>query len=1079
MGKKNKKNPVKDLAEGDEAGNVPSETKQKSKKKANNEDWLDDVQNELLEIEGKVPAKEVENEASQTAPKKKGKKGKKVADDWEDDIQNEITNLEGNEEAKAEQEPEGKKTNKKKGKKKKNDDNWEDDVQNELMNLETNPDARVEEKDVETKKPNKKKGKKKRNDDNWEDEVQNELMDIENNVPVEPEAPVKKKASKGAKSQTEVSVSKTEDGSAKNDVNTEPQTEESASSKKKQKKKKKTEKSEEEKPRKGGPGKAQLKAMKEALQKQKEAEEKLKQAEEEKIRKEEEAERLRLEALEAERLRKEKKKQDKKDKIQQLKKEGKYLTPAQREQERRRELRRQELIKSGMIPDKEVEIPKKPKYERKKKNTPKMQQQHAESPSPTIEEPPTPIVEDPKQEEQESVVENEVELDDWETLDEKMENLDVKSLSSDNASESEASGSSESEEESNDDASSEDSVDDSLSSREQALRKMQKRKEENNNKRSVDNLRSPIVCVLGHVDTGKTKILDKIRHSHVQDGEAGGITQQIGATNVPVYAIKEQSKMVKNFQGNEIKIPGLLVIDTPGHESFGNLRSRGSSNCDIAILVVDIMHGLEPQTIESIGLLKKNKTPFVVALNKVDRLYEWKSHPENDIATTLRKQKQYVLEEFREKVNGIIVQFAEQSLNVKLFHENDDPETWISMVPTSAHSGDGMGNLIALVVKTCETKLARKLAFSENLQCTVLEVKAIQGLGTTIDVVLTNGRLKYGDTIVLPGTEGPIVTHIKGLLMPQPLRELRVKNPYDKFNEIQAAYGIKILAKDMDKALAGTSLLVAYNDDEIEILKEEVQAEVSEALGSIKLKERGVFVQASTLGSLEALLEFLKQSKIPYAGISIGPVCKKDVVKASVMLEHDTQWAVILAFDVKVEREAQEIADSVGVKIFTADIIYHLFDAFMKHREDLKKQKQDEYRQIAVFPCKVQIVPNCVFKSRDPIIVGVKVETGQLRLGTPLCVPNREFLKLGIVTSMQVNHKDIEVARNPQEVCIKIEGVPGEAPKMVGRHFDETDVLVSKITRDSIDALKTWFREEMQKNDWQLTIELKKLFEII
>lgn len=224
-----------------------------------------------------------------------------------------------------------------------------------------------------------------------------------------------------------------------------------------------------------------------------------------------------------------------------------------------------------------------------------------------------------------------------------------------------------------------------------------------------------------------------------------------------------------------LKIPGLLIIDTPGHESFSNLRSRGSSLCDIAILVVDIMHGLEPQTIESINLLKTKKTPFIVALNKIDRLYDWQTMNRKDVRDIIKAQASNTQLEFTQRTKEVIVQFAEQGLNAALFYENPDIKTYVSLVPTSAVTGEGMGNLLALIVEFSQNMLAKRLMYSDELQATVLEVKAISGLGTTIDVILVNGTLREGDTMLLAGTDGPIVTQIRSLLMPQPMRELRVK----------------------------------------------------------------------------------------------------------------------------------------------------------------------------------------------------------------------------------------------------------------------------------------------------------------
>ncbi|XP_077559346.1 eukaryotic translation initiation factor 5B isoform X2 [Haemaphysalis longicornis] len=893
-------------------------------------------------------------------------------------------------------------------------------------------------------------------------------------------------------------------------------------------KKKKKKKEEDDKKKLKKPGSKQIAAIQEHLRKIKEEEEKRKKEEEERIKAEEEAERLREEKLKQEQERKERKKQKEKERRERAKAEGRLLTKAQKTARARMEATLKALKEQGIevpqIGEKKEKVARMDRRRNQRLNKkPNEEAGEAEKKAETIPQVQLEILgpdgtapseqnelqkemsptEVPEEEEDDvkdawdATSSSEEEEEDEEEVSEAKMKADAKpetktaapkkpapAKKAETAKKRQESSSSESEDEDSesDDSSEEsssDSEDDKSHSKEKVMARLQRQREEAEKKRSVDNLRSPVICVLGHVDTGKTKILDTIRHTHVQDSEAGGITQQIGATMVPLDAIKEQCKMAKEFANKPLKIPGLLIIDTPGHESFSNLRSRGSSLCDMAILVVDLMHGLEPQTIESLNMLRSRKTPFVVALNKVDRLYDWKGNRNKDITDVLKAQSRNTRLEFEERTREVVLQFAEQGLNAALFHENKDQRTFISLVPTSALSGDGMGNLISLIVDLTQNMMAKRIAFSEELQATVLEVKAIPGLGTTIDVILVNGTLREGDTMVLAGHEGPFTTPIRSLLMPQPMKELRVKNPYQEYKEVRGAQGVKIAAKDLDKAIAGLQVLVAHHPDEVEVLKEEVARALKEVMSGFRLSERGVYVQASTLGSLEALLEFLRVSKISYSGIRIGPVVKKDVMKASIMLEHDAQFAVILAFDVKIERDAQELADSLGVKIFQADIIYHLFDKFTAYREELRQKKREEFKSVAVFPCKLRILPQFVFNSRDPIVVGVSIEAGVVKEGTPLCVPSKEFLDIGIVTTIEVNHKQIESARKGQEVCIKIEPLGGEAPKMYGRHFDHTDFLVSKISRASIDACKEHFRDDLIKTDWQLMVELKKLFQIL
>ncbi|KAF9209286.1 hypothetical protein BGZ49_005350 [Haplosporangium sp. Z 27] len=625
--------------------------------------------------------------------------------------------------------------------------------------------------------------------------------------------------------------------------------------------------------------------------------------------------------------------------------------------------------------------------------------------------------------------------------------------------------------------------------KEQAAERRKARVEAAMAARSKDDLRSPICCILGHVDTGKTKLLDKIRQTNVQEGEAGGITQQIGATYFPLETIKAKTAVLNKDGSKVYKLPGLLVIDTPGHESFTNLRSRGSSLCNIAILVVDIMHGLEPQTLESLKLLRDKKTPFIVALNKVDRLFGWKAFPDNSFVDSLSKQSVAVQREFETRKDGVITEFQENGLNATLYYDNRNLGKYVSLVPTSAHTGEGIPDMIMLLVELTQTRMSERLMYISELECTVLEVKVIEGLGTTIDVVLSNGVLREGDRIVVCGLNGPIATNVRALLTPQPLKELRVKSSYVHHKEIKASMGVKIAAPDLEKAIAGSRLMVVGPDDDEDEMMDEVMSDLKTLLTSIDKSGQGVCVQASTLGSLEALLEFLRVSKIPVSGINIGPVHKKDIMRASTMLEKSKELACLLCFDVKVDKEAEQMAEDMGIKVFKADIIYHLFDQFTAYHNKLTEERRKDQAPSAVFPCILKMVPGAIFNKKDPIIIGVDVVEGVMKTGTPLCVINvdpetkaKEIVYLGKITSMEQNHKQVEMVKKGNSgggVAIKIECAVYENAKTFGRHFNEQSEFYSQISRESINILKESFRNDLSKEEWALVVKLKAKLDIV
>ena len=596
----------------------------------------------------------------------------------------------------------------------------------------------------------------------------------------------------------------------------------------------------------------------------------------------------------------------------------------------------------------------------------------------------------------------------------------------------------------------------------------------------IPTLRSPIICVLGHVDTGKTTLLDKIRHSNVQNGEAGGITQQIGVTMFTQEVLQSLISKVENSKG-QVQIPGLLIIDTPGHTTFSSLRSRGSSLCDLAVLVVDLMHGLEETTISSIKLLQENKLPYIVALNKVDRLYKWKASNEDSILKSLNSQESFVSDEFDKRVKETVLQFAVNGINAALYYQNNDPEDYISMVPISARTGEGIPDLIACIVDSFQNQFYDKILFRNELKATVMEVKVVEGLGTTVDVILENGKLEEGDKIVIAGFGGNINTSIRTLLTPMPLKEMRVRGEYVHHKCIFASIGVKIAAQGLEDAMPGSPIFLVNTEEHATFICEtrNKRHQKPEIFSYINPSGAGVHIQSSTIGSLEALLESFKAHSIPVSSYGIGPVCKKEIMKAQRQLDqlNKRQYSTIIAFDVKILPDAQQYSEKVSVKIFQGEIVDKFAETFLKYESTIKHEERlaEGKGKGAVLPCLIRFKK--IIKTNPIISAEIEVMRGVLACGTPLCLVDKDKIDIGVVKSIEVARKSLNEVRscgnNGRSVMVKVKGIMEESVRKV---VEEGDVAASRLSDLSVGLLEEYFMEELEKDDWELVNILKKSF---
>ena len=561
-------------------------------------------------------------------------------------------------------------------------------------------------------------------------------------------------------------------------------------------------------------------------------------------------------------------------------------------------------------------------------------------------------------------------------------------------------------------------------------------------------LRTPIVAVLGHVDHGKTTLLDKIRRTRVTAKEAGGITQHIGATEIPIDLVKE---ICRDIWKAKVDVPGLLFIDTPGHKAFTNLRRRGGALADLAVLIVDINEGFKPQTEEALSILKTFKTPFVVAANKIDKLPGWQSFPDTPFLKSYAQQEEKAQHTLENRIYELIGELYKHGFAADRFDRIKDFTRTVAIIPISALTGEGIPELLMILVGLAQRYLEENLRLhvEGRARGTILEVKEEKGLGVTCDVILYDGTLRVGDQIAISSGKDIIVTHVRGILKPRPAREIRLESRFRSVESVTAAAGVKLVAPELENVMAGSEFEAIYSDKNLEEFRKRVREEYEEV--AIKTDEEGVVLKTDTLGSLEALINELREAGVPIKKAEVGDIDKRDVVDASA--NSDDVNRLVLGFNVKTLPGIEEEAAKYGVRLFIDQIIYNLVENVVSWREETIRAREKKKVEALIKPAKIQLLKDFIFRRSKPAVVGVRVLAGELKRDVKLIKPDGS--PAGTVRSIQKGGENIQVAKEGDEVAIAIDGVT------IGRQLEGDEILYVDVpekharilARDMMDVL--------------------------
>ena len=547
---------------------------------------------------------------------------------------------------------------------------------------------------------------------------------------------------------------------------------------------------------------------------------------------------------------------------------------------------------------------------------------------------------------------------------------------------------------------------------------------------------------MGHVDHGKTSLLDRIRGSSVVSSEAGAITQHIGATIVPIEAIRTMSGTIGKAP---INIPGLLFIDTPGHHAFTTLRARGGALADMAILVVDITQGFQPQTVEALQILRNCKTPFVIAATKIDRVHGWRANENETFVSSFARQNDRVKGDIENKTYEIVGKLAELGFSADRFDRVADFQRNLAIVPVSAHTGEGIPDLLLVMIGLAQRYMGEELALTVDGPGagSVLEVKEERGLGTTLDVILYDGTLSIGDEIAVAGKDGVVVTKVRSLLQPRPMKEILVEDRFERVKSVAAASGVKVTAPNLERVIAGSPLFVIRGN------REDVEARIQKEMSEIhvNLSEEGLVIKADTIGALEALCKELEAKEIGVMRAEVGGVSRHDLIETETT--RNPYYRALLCFNTPILPDAQDMIKdplSTQVKVFDGRVIYQLVDQYVAWRDEQKRLSEQKRFEHIVMPAKIRLLPDCVFRQSNPAVVGVRVLGGKLRSDVELV--KLDGKKVGHLKTMQMRSETIREADAGQEVAISIEGAT------VGRQVSVGDDLFVDIPERHVKVLE-------------------------